>query len=75
MPSAITYYQAKEMLDTAMASLKRALGKKVTSAHGRMLQTQEIADLQAVVDRWDAKVVELDPEINSTIQVAQMVPM
>jgi hypothetical protein len=74
MPTAITYHQAKEILDTAMDQLKRAMSKKVTSAHGRTLQQQEIADLQALVDKWDKKVVELDPNIDSSIQVAQMVP-
>lgn len=74
MPTAITYHQAKEILDTAMDQLKRAMSKKVMSAHGRTLQQQEIADLQALVDKWDKKVVELDPDIGSSIQVAQMVP-
>ena len=74
MATAITYHQAKSMLDTAMSSLQRAMAKKVTSAHGRMLQAQEIAQLQTLVDKWDRKVTELDPAIDSSIQVGQMVP-
>ena len=74
MPTAITYHQAKSMLDTAMSSLQKALAKKVTSAHGRMLQTQEIKDLKDQVEYWDRKVIELDPAIDSSIQVGQMVP-
>lgn len=74
MPTAITYHQAKEMLDAAMAQLKRAMSKRVTSAHGRMIQAQEIDRLQALVDTWDKRVVELDPDIDSSIQVGQMVP-
>lgn len=62
------------MLDTAMESLQRAMKKKVTSAQGRMLQTQEIDQLQKLVDTWDRRVTDLDPEIDSSIQVGQAVP-
>jgi hypothetical protein len=74
MATAITYQQAKTMLDTAMDSLQRAMRKRVTSAHGRMLQAQEVDRLQNMVDTWDRKVTELDPAIDSSIQVGQMVP-
>jgi hypothetical protein len=74
LATAITYHQAKSMLDTAMDSLQRAMRKRVTSAHGRMLQAQEIEQLQNLVDTWDRKVTELDPAIDSSIRIGQMVP-
>lgn len=62
------------MLDTAMDSLQRAMTRRVSSAHGRTRQAQEIEQLQKLVDTWDRKVTELDPNIDSSIQVGQMVP-
>ena len=74
MATAITYQQAKTALDTAMDSLLRAMRKRSASAHGRMIQTQEVKDLQNQVEYWDRKVTELDPDIDSSIQVGQLVP-
>ena len=62
------------MLDTAMGSLQGAMRSRVTSAHGRMRQVQDIEQLQRLVEQWDRKVTELDPDIDSSIQVGQMVP-
>ena len=74
MATSLTYQDTVELRDAAKTALKRAMARKVTSAHGRTRQAQEIDQLEQSLDKWDRKVTELDPDIDSSIQVAQVVP-